>query len=225
VGESQSDSSGQSNVASIVLDQNSIMRAAVKGVDGQSPEETRRNAALNNKMLRASRTDAQNASADAFAAQAMEGWTVADFGGGAKGQAIMDFAKNVFFEHGSIQSVTGSMTAQKPLNQLVGGVHAQEAPIEKLKNLPSSSLGSGFQAGFGQNYIESADRKNFIRYMQLPTAAQSNAVNSAQAYAELKDKTNKTQEEITWIAGASALGKTIGLANATGQGRTKPLGQ
>ena len=209
--ESNSKSSGETQIASLVLDQGTLFRAATAGVDGQSPETTRENASLRIAQLRATQTNEQQRLATSFANNAMAGWKVSDFGDGTKAQEITDFMKNVFYEHASVQNVTGTMTAQQPLGNLIGGPSVPTAPPAPVNQaLPKTPQGASINPNYGSGYINRADNDNFNTYNKTPDTAKDNAVNNPGLTKELSTEVKKNEQAIRVIGATGAAGSAAG---------------
>lgn len=215
----RSDSSGQTHTASVSLDKEQIMRAGLTGVGGISGSELQRRAAANTAMLQSTGSPAKVAAAWADVNMATMGRTAQDFGGGAQGQALSNYERNVLFEHFLTGQVNGSMM-NSASGAMLGGTPAS-GPRPHEASVPSSvpSGGLGANVGKSKDFRGASDR--LMARADGISAGEFNKHPSAQtaldgfAGGEMARLHEKRENEMLAIEG---IGAASVVANATAGG-------
>lgn len=240
---SNSNSRGQSQSLSISLDKEGVLGLAVRGMgeEGQPGyisgselmQTTRENAAL----LRSTGDKKRTEAADRQVAMATAGMNASSYGGGTKGQELMDFQRNLIFQHAMRGQITTS-NLNAPQNALVGGtvetvkdkkgnLQVAQQPSEKpvpqsgnitLKNL-GNNIGKGDDAKRVDGFVAHGTSTNQAAYNAAPAPqAVVNDMNLAESgeFQKQEDFNKKAIAAAAVVGGvASALGGGL-LQNRTG---------
>lgn len=203
----QSDGASQNRTMSITLDKEQFMRVALHGLNGVSGDEIQRRAAANTAHLQSITSPEKSAAAWHIVDLAQSGRSAQDYGGGAQGQALWNYERNVMFEHALTGQVNGSMMNTKA-GMLVGGTPSQgPKPWEKEppKGVPKGGLGDG--VGRSKVFVGASDRlmargnaENKANYER-----QEVGVGNDSMEADFNSKQNKEMTAIEYIGLAGAV--------------------